>query len=498
MKALPVIPSRCVTQRYSPGAEVDSFYHLRGCRLTNHPCCGTACFVSRNSCGAADQIGDPRVYCLGRCFEAPATGLSDRRPRMEIHAREPVILARMAHGAVRTLKQYRAVGGYSALQRALSGPPEVVLDAIDESGLRGRGGAGFPTGRKWRSAARRAKVPKYIVANADEGDAGAYIDRFILEDDPHVLIEGMLLAAYAVGASHGYIYLRQEYPAAQPVLETALDELRDAGILGSHVLGTDFSFEIDLVMGHGSYVCGEESALLRSIEGQRPEVIPRPPYPTEHGLFGKPTVTNNVETLANVPWIVAHGREAYRALGFSQSRGTKVVSLNSLFTRPGLYEVEFGIPVRNIVETLGGGLRSGALKGVLIGGPLAGIIPPHMLDTPFGFEELAAIGGSVGHGGVIAFDERTSIAALVEHVFSFGSYESCGKCTPCRLGSRRISEIFAQMRGGNLLGKPKAAEWRKIVSALRMTSLCAHGIGLGIFAESVLRYYGEELETCFA
>ena len=223
----------------------------------------------------------------------------------------------------------------------------------------------------------------------------------------------------------------------------------------------------------------------------------RPPYATESGLLGHPTLMNNVETLVNVPWIVQHSGEAYRQLGYSQSRGTKAVSLNSLFQRPGLYEVEFGVSVRHIVEELGGGLRSGSLKGVIIGGPLAGVIPPHLLDTPFGFEELHAIGASVGHGGIVAFDDHTSIPELVHHIFSFGAYESCGKCTPCRLGSRRIEEIFRRVVTTGATSLADSLEWQQVVAALNWTSLCGHGIGLGEFAESVLSHYRKELEPCF-
>lgn len=465
-----------------PGPEVESFYHLRGCDLTSRDCAGTACFVARNALGAPPVTGEPRVYCLGRCFAAPATGLSEARPRIEVHSREAIVLARLAKGGARTLEEYRRAGGYHALEKARRAPGVAVIDAVERSGMRGRGGAGFPTGRKWRAAAAQARTPKYIVANADEGDAGAFSDRFIVEDDPHALLEGMALAAHAIGAERGLIYLRHEYPAARATLERAIAEARATGVLTS---------DIEVFVGHGSYVCGEESALLLSIEGRRPEVMARPPYPTERGLFGMPTITNNIETLASVPWIVEHGGEAYHALGFSRSRGTKVVSLNSMFARPGLYEVELGIPLRRIVEDIGGGLRSGALKGVIVGGPLAGIVPPHLLDTRFSFEELAAIGASVGHGGVIAFDERTAIAALVRHVFSFGAYESCGKCTPCRLGSRRIERIFST-------SEPAEGEWREIAGVLKSTSLCGHGTGLGAFAESVLRYYGEEVAQCFA
>jgi formate dehydrogenase iron-sulfur subunit len=307
----------------------------------------------------------------------------------------------------------------------------------------------------------------------------------------------MAIAAYAVGAAKGWIYLRCEYPRARAILKVAIEEARSAGLLGPRVLGRDFSFDIELRIGRGSYICGEETALLLSLEGRRPMATARPPYATERGLFGQPTVINNVETLANIPWIVRHGADAYRELGFSLSHGTTVVSLNSLFKRPGLYEVEFGVTVRHIVEDLGGGLKSGTLKGVIIGGPLAGIIPPHLLDTPFGFEELRTIGASVGHGGVVAFDEHTSIPELVHHVFSFGAYESCGKCVPCRLGSRAIEEMFHTAAGGQRLGDGGLAEMRETVDALKATSLCGHGTGLAEFAASVMRYYPQELQPCF-
>ena len=490
-------PSRFAHHRYPPAGEADSFYHLRNCDVAHHPCQGTACFVARNSRGDCHPDTDPRVYCLGRCFEAPATGTSETQPRIEIHSREAIVLKRLAQGGARGIDSYRASGGYRALEKALHGDPSAVLLEVERSGLRGRGGAGFSTGRKWLTASRQSSTPRYVVANADEGDPGAFIDRFLLEDDPHALIEGMAIAAYAIGASRGWIYLRHEYPFAKVVLEQALDEARNAGILGNNILGSPFRFDLEIVIGHGSYVCGEETALIRSLEGRRPEVMARPPYSTERGVFGQPTVTNNVETFASVPWIIEHGGDAYQALGFSRSRGTKVVSLNSLFTRPGLYEIEFGVPVRQIVEELGGGLRTGALKGVIIGGPLAGIVPPHLLDTPFGFEELAEIGAGVGHGGIVAFDEHTSIAALVQHVFSFGAYESCGKCTPCRLGSGRVAEIFEAINKNESRPECDMDEWRQIVTALKWTSLCGHGIGLGAFAESVLRYYGEEPALCF-
>lgn len=476
-------------------AHVDSFYHLREFDPEHDGCTGLACFVARDlnplrwarACAQKHQ-----VCCLGECYAAPVLGTDAAPPRMEVHAREGIVLKQIAAGSTGSLDEYRASGGYTALAKALRIPPAVIVQEIETSQLRGRGGAGFPTGRKWQLIAGQPCGRKFVVANADEGDPGAYIDRFILEKAPHAILEAMLIAGYAVGGTRGYIYLRKEYPAAKLVLERALQDARSGGFLGTDILETRFCFEIELVIGQGSYVCGEETSLLNSLEGRRPEARVRPPYPTERGLFNRPTLVNNVETLANVPWIVLHGGEAYRKLGFSQSRGTKVVSLNSLFRNPGLYEVEFGIPVREIVEGLGGGLRTGRLHGLMIGGPLAGIIPPRLLDTPFGFEELSAIGACVGHGGIVAFDDQTSVAELAHHIFEFGAFESCGKCTPCRLGTRRLADMLSAETAWD------RAEFEALVEALHSTSLCAMGIGLGDFAASVLRYYGEELETCLA
>jgi formate dehydrogenase iron-sulfur subunit len=459
-----------------------------------------ACFAARHLNPDRWQEASsqsPRVYCLGKCYAAPSSITEDFRPIVEVHVPESVVLANIADGDARTTATYIQRGGYQALEKALGLSSEDVVRTVEVSALRGCGGAGFPTGKKWRAVFQQSSTEKFVIANADEGDPGAFIDRFIMEDDPHRLIEAVAIAGYAVGAQKGYIYLRNEYPQAYLILQQALDEAHSKGFLGEKILRTDFSFDIEVVLGQGSYMCGEETALINSIEGKRPEARSRPPYPTEHGLFGKPTLINNVETLAAIPWIILHGGYVYKELGFSRSRGTKVVSLNSLFRRPGLYEVEFGISVRRIVEDLGGGLRSGDIKGIIIGGPLAGIIPPELFDTPFGFEELRAIGASVGHGGVVAFDEYTSILELIHHVFDFGAYESCGKCMPCRLGSRRIEQIFGKtLKGGNTSIKEKT-EVDEILSALAMTSLCGLGTGLAEFAESALRYYEKELKPCF-
>ncbi len=463
-------------------------------------CRGTACFVARHlnpdRWNTAVTQGQT-VHCLGKCYEAPASADGNLRPAIESRCRESIVLERIRGGPVRTLHDYQQQGGYSALQLALKRTQAVVVDEVELSQLRGRGGAGFATGKKWLSVFRHASPEKFVVANADEGDPGAFIDRLLLEDDPHCLIEAMMICGYAVGATHGYIYLRKEYRDAECILVNALEEARSNGLLGSKVHGSTFTFDITLVTGRGSYICGEETALLNAIEGKRPEVRVRPPYPTTVGLFGKPTVVNNVETFANIPWIVLHGGAAFHSLGFSDSRGTKAVSLNSLFRRPGLYEVEFGITVREIVEEIGGGLRDGYLKGVMIGGPLAGIIPPELLDTQFGFEELQAIGASIGHGGVMAFDERTSIVDLVQHVFEFGAFESCGKCTPCRHGSRQVANLISH-QSGSTSGVEPSVRWNQLIEALRQASLCGHGTGMAEFAESVSHYYRQELEACFA
>lgn len=472
-------------------AAAASFYHLTKTALPGKACRGLACFVARHlNPGHWQQAcaQDARIYCLGKCYAAPAV-MSDRsRPRMAVHSRQPVVLERIVAGGARPLAVY---GGYKALEKVRAQAPEETIKLIESSNLRGRGGAGFPTGRKWRAVFSQPTGQKYVVANADEGDPAAYIDRFIIEDDPHVLIEAMAIAGHAVGANKGYIYLRKEYPHAIRILGQALAEARAAGYL-------DEKFDLELFEGHGAYICGEETALLNSIEGRRAEVRSRPPYPTEKGLWDKPTIVNNVETFANIPWIVNHGVDAYRALGFSKSQGTKVVSLNSLFKTPGLYEVDFGCTVRDIVEKLGGGLQSGPLKGVIIGGPLAGILPPELLDTKFGFEELRATGAMVGHGGILAFDEHTSIAQLVQHIFSFSAYESCGKCTPCREGGWRVEKILARAVREGCAAAADRNECREITAALLGTSLCGLGTGMGEFMQSVVRYYGKEWESCFA
>lgn len=479
------------------------FYHLTEGIETGQPCSGTACFASGAS-GADYRSGESRIYCLGRCYEAPvvADKASGGQLSVKSIATESIVLGGLIDEARRgkpSLDSYRACGGYQALQEVVEANTSEVIAQIKASRLRGRGGAGFLAALKWESVAGADSEEKYVIANADEGDPGAYIDRLLLERDPHLLIEAMAIAALSIGATRGFIYLRAEYPGAKPVLEKAIFEARSAGILGESVLGSGRSFDIEVFTGQGSYLCGEETALIRSIEGRRPEPWARPPYPTQAGLFGKPTLVNNVETLASIPWIVRHGGAAFAEIGTSESTGTKAVSLNSRFANPGLYEVDFGTPLSVIVDELGGGLAEGELLGVMCGGPLAGLVPPHLLETPFSFEGMREISCSVGHGGIVAFGTETTIPALIAHVAAFVAFESCGKCTPCRTGSQEIASCFkdaGRVTGGHFTATLTPDDFTNLVAVLKSTSLCGHGTGFGEFLSSLKIHFPEEVAAC--
>ncbi|MGM3408730.1 NADH-quinone oxidoreductase subunit D [Ralstonia holmesii] len=462
------------------------FYHLEHTAISECACAGLACFAARADRPDLWQIAatqTPALYCLGKCYDAPSDGMHDIRPHVGQHASQPVLLGNVLRGGVRDLPTYRGDG--AALEKARQMAPQALVNMVEASRLRGRGGAAFPAGIKWQAVANARAQTKYVVVNADEGDPGAFSDRFLLEDDPFRVIEATAIAAHAVGARRGYIYIRKEYPEAVRVVSHALEQARAAGWLGP-------TLELELVVGQGAYICGEETSLLNALEGRRPEVRPRPPQISERGLFGAPTLVHNVETLCAIPWIVTHGAAAYAALGFSNSRGTKLLSLNSLFRRPGLYEVEFGISLADVVERLGQGLRRGKLKGLMVGGPLAGIVPPTLLDIRLGYEEMQSIDCAVGHGGVIAFADDSSIPRIVAQVLRFGARESCGKCTPCHLGV----PVLAAMADAAANRLPIDADrFRRLIEALEATSLCGHGRGLAEFVQSVRRHYPSELQA---
>jgi len=394
------------------------------------------------------------------------------------------------------IDEYIALDGYLALGRALTEmTPQQVIDVIKASGLRGRGGAGFPTGTKWQFAANNASDEKYIVCNADEGDPGAFMDRSVLEGDPHAVLEAMAIAGYAIGGTHGYIYVRAEYPIAVKRLVIAIDQARAYGLLGKNIFGTNFDFDIDIRLGAGAFVCGEETALLTSIEGNRGEPRNKPPFPAVKGLFAKPTIINNVETLANIPQIIVKGPEWFSSMGTECSKGTKVFALGGKINNTGLVEIPMGTTLRQILFEIGGGIPGGkAFKAAQTGGPSGGCIPPQHLDTPIDYENLKAIGSMMGSGGLIVMDEDNCMVDIARFFLEFTVDESCGKCTPCRIGTRRLLEMLNKITEGN----------GTLEDLDKMEELCHYIInnalcGLGQTAPnpvlSTLKYFRSEYEA---
>jgi len=393
------------------------------------------------------------------------------------------------------IADYLASDGYQALEKALSSmSPQDVIDEITRAGLRGRGGAGFPTGVKWGFARKSPGRQKYIVCNADEGDPGAFMDRSVLESDPHSVIEGMLLAGYAVGASEGYIYVRAEYPLAIRRLEIALAEAREAGFIGDGVRGYDFDFDIKIRQGAGAFVCGEETALLMSIEGRRGMPRFRPPFPAQSGLWGKPTTINNVETLANVAWIIHHGAEAYSAYGTEKSKGTKVFALAGKVARGGLIEVPMGITLREVVFDIGGGTSSGLeFKAIQIGGPSGGVIPARLADTPVDYDSVTKTGAIMGSGGLIVMDEASCMIDIAKFFLNFTQDESCGKCTFCRIGTLRMEEILKRIAEGN--GREEdIAVLEELAQNVKRASLCGLGQTAPNPVLTTIKYFRDEYE----
>jgi len=394
------------------------------------------------------------------------------------------------------VEEYRAQGGYQALEKCLREmTPGDVVETVRRSGLRGRGGAGYDTAAKW-DASRRAPGPKkYVVCNGDEGDPGAFMDRLALESDPHKVIEGMAITAYAIGADEGYLYIRAEYPLAVRVAEHAIRAAGERGYLGDHVLGTAFSLHLHVMQGAGAFVCGEETALIASIEGRRGMPRLRPPYPAESGLWGKPTNVNNVETYACIPWIVANGPDAFAALGTEKSKGTKVFALAGRIRRPGLIEVPMGITIGEIVEDIGGGIRDGRqFKAVQIGGPSGGCLPARLGDTRIDFEELNKYGAIMGSGGLVVLDDTDCMVDIARFFLQFTQNESCGKCTFCRIGTKRMLEILDRLCEGQ--GKRGDLErLEELADRVRRTSLCGLGQTAPNPVLTTLRYFRDEYEA---
>ena len=391
------------------------------------------------------------------------------------------------------IDEYIAVDGYQALGKVLTEmTPQQVIDEIKASGLRGRGGAGFPTGVKWGFAAANQADQKYVCCNADEGDPGAFMDRSILEGDPHVVLESMAIAGYAIGASQGYIYVRAEYPIAVKRLQIAIDQAREYGLLGDDIFGTGFSFDIQLRLGAGAFVCGEETALMTSIEGKRGEPRPRPPFPAVKGLFQKPTILNNVETWANVTQIILNGAEWFRSVGTERSSGTKVFALGGKIKHTGLVEVPMGTTLREIVEEIGGGVPNGhSFKAAQTGGPSGGCIPASEMDVKIDYDSLIAIGAMMGSGGLIIMDDTTCMVDIAKFFLEFTVDESCGKCTPCRVGTRRLLEILNKITSGN--GTLEDIDrMEKLCYYLKENSLCALGQTAPNPVLSTLKYFRDE------
>lgn len=394
------------------------------------------------------------------------------------------------------LNDYIAHGGYAALAQALgSMSPKDVCDVIEQSGLRGRGGAGFSTGTKWHYVRQEQSDRKFVVVNGDEGDPGAYMDRTVMEDDPHRVLEGMIIAAYAVGANYGYFYVRGEYPVAVDRLRRAIRDARRRRIIGKSVMGTGFQFDADVRIGAGAFVCGEETALIHSVEGKRGTPRMRPPYPSTYGLWGKPTVINNVETMANVPSIIAKGAEWFASIGTEKSKGSKVFALAGQLNNTGLIEVPMGITLREIVYEIGGGIPAGrAFKAAQTGGPSGGCIPDQFLDTPVDYESLAKLGSIMGSGGLVVIDESTSMPEFARFFIDFSVDESCGKCVPCRVGTVQIRNLLDKIIAGD--GEPGDIDkLENLCVFVKRQSLCGLGQSAPNPVMSTLQYFREEYDA---
>jgi NADH:ubiquinone oxidoreductase subunit F (NADH-binding)/NADH:ubiquinone oxidoreductase subunit E len=494
---------------YGVSTFYDDLLQPRGARHIR-VCTGTACFAAtadahvdelRSALGLAlgersedGSVSLAETVCLGFCHSSPAVRDGD------VIDAGPDVIERVLAGESRAAAEpeWQSVlaepvllrrGDWSGMARAVGQlSPEDVLEEVKAATVRGRGGAGFPAGSKWEFTRAAPGEQKFIVANGDEGDPGSYIDKYLMEHNPSLVLEGMALAGFAVGASHGFVLTRSEYPLSKPALEAAAQAARVDGWFGENIAGTGFDFDVTILEGAGSYIVGEETALLACIEGLRGTVSARPPFPAVRGLYGMPTVVNNTETLANIPFIALRGAEAYRALSPGATPGSKLVCFNERFARPGVYEIPFGVTVRELCEDLAGGLVDGRrLKALQIGGPLGGILPASRLDVAFDFDALAGEGCMVGHGAILAFDDRTDMRAVARHLLRFGAHESCGKCFPCRIGLQRAYEQFSAD------APVDRARLEQLLETLELGSLCVHGSGMPAPLRSLLAHFPDEL-----
>ncbi len=477
-------------------------------------CNGTACVCAGTQEKVIDALKSEfkeeeigHMTCLGRCHENSAFHYNGQNFSGNAISNLPEIVGKdndqnkdkyhvKAHGEAILTAPFTSIDEYYApFKEALKRDSASVLEEIKTSNVRGRGGAGFPMGLKLEFCRNAKSDVKFIICNADEGDPGAYSDRYLLEERPHSVLFGMMISGFVTHASYGVLYIRAEYPEAADIVQDAVDELRAKGLIGNNIEGSEFSFDFKVIRAQGSYICGEETALINSIEGQRPEVRVRPPFPAQQGLFNKPTIVNNVETLATVHHILSKGGKNWKGIGTEKSSGTKLVSLDSFFNNPGIYEVEMGTPMSVVVNELGGGFKS-PVKAVQIGGPLGGLVPTAKLDELLlDFESFSQNGFLLGHASVVSIPEDFPIMEFIEHLFDFASYESCGKCFPCRLGTKRGQEMSEKALKSDY--KIDRALFDDLLTTLEKGSLCAHGGGIPLPVRNALQYFDDELKTYF-
>jgi NADH-quinone oxidoreductase subunit F len=477
-------------------------------------CNGTACVCAGTQDGVlstlktkfnTSEIG--HMTCLGRCHENSAfhyqgknysgdaiNSLNEILNADENQNQDKYIVK--ALGKAILTKDFTTIDEfYKPFTDALKIQSIDVLEEIKTSNLRGRGGAGFPMGMKLEFCRNVENDTKFIICNADEGDPGAYSDRYLLEQQPHSVLFGMLISGYVTHANYGILYIRAEYPEAVAIVQRAIDALREKELIGNNINGSNFSFDFKIIQAQGSYICGEETALINSIEGQRPEVRVRPPFPAQKGLFNKPTTVNNVETLAALHYIIKNGGESWKSIGTERSSGTKLVSLDSFFNHPGIYEVEMGTPLSEVIYNLGGGFKS-KVKALQIGGPLGGLVPIHKIDDlTLDFESFSQNGFLLGHASIVSIPEDFSMMKFIEHLFDFAAYESCGKCFPCRLGTKRGHELASKAIQSNY--KIDRQLFNDLLTTLEQGSLCAHGGGIPLPIRNAMQYFNDELKAYF-